>query len=310
MKTRIKALLGLIEDEEEKLQQACQKDANHAFATVKQNTSLSSLGLNRVIVNALERVKIHNLRDLAPNMYNLVAIPNIGPSRAETIKAAFEESIKVAAHKSCHTLQMVEMTRKHVIFRVSLTATVNLLLSKRDALKRQADDYYADPEMYYESSAYREELNQSKGRIINEAAYFIEEVRTIRKNALTGQLAFAPHRLTEKTCKSSLQMNGGKLPSVSTLSTLGKSKFVVARSAANKKHTGYSADATPSRPYPRTDKTTLAWSRRVSSASGAAFRKSVSELRSFRTSISLPMSTSGATSPWQRCPCTTATHSR
>lgn len=198
VKTRIKALLSLIEDAEEKLHQACQNDANHAFATVKQNTSLSSLGLSRVIVNALERVKIHNLWDLAPNMYNLVAIPNIGPSRAETIKAAFEESIKVAAHKSCHTLQMVEMTRKHVVFRVSLTTTVNHLLSKLDTLKRQADDYYADPETYYESSAYREELNQSKGRIINDTGSFIEEVRAIRKNALTGQLAFAPHRLTEK----------------------------------------------------------------------------------------------------------------
>jgi hypothetical protein len=212
VKTRIKALLSLIEDAKEKLHQACQRDANHAFATVKQNTSLSSLGLSRVIVNALERVKIHNLRDLAPNMYNLEAIPNIGPSRAETIKSAFEESIKQAARKSCHTLQMVELTKNHVVFRVSLTATIDHLLSKQDALKSQVDDYYADPETYCVSGAYREELNRTKGRLINDAVAFIEEVRAIRKKAHAGQFAFAPHRLTEKNLQELAAVEWRKIP--------------------------------------------------------------------------------------------------
>ena len=199
---QINGMLGSFEKAKDRLHEACKKDAERAFETAKRDTSVGSLGLSKVIVNALENTGIQDLKRLDVIMYNLESIPGIGPSRAETIRQAFEKSLRKAAVKSGRTYLMVELTRRHVLFRSSVTSTMEQLTTKREPLRARADDYIAAIDDYCMYSDYRQESRKSQKKLWDDADAFIEELSTCRRKASDGQPPGPPSVITPETLDS------------------------------------------------------------------------------------------------------------
>ena len=199
---QINGMLGSVENAKDRLHEACKKDAERAFETAKRDTSVGSLGLSKVIVNALENTGIHDLKRLDVIMYNLESIPGIGPSRAETIRQAFEKSLRKAAVKSGRTHLMVELTRRHVLFQSSVTSTMEQLTTKREPLRARADDYIAAIDDYCMYSDYRQESRKSQKKLWDDADAFIEELSTCRRKASDGQPPGPPSVITPETLDS------------------------------------------------------------------------------------------------------------
>jgi hypothetical protein len=128
----------------------------------------------------------------------------IGQSKgtSDTIKAAFDESIRQAALKSTNTLLIVELTRKHVRFRISLTAMCDHLAAKREGLRRRANDYFVDTETYGEHGYYRNLVKQSKQRLWAETDALSDELRLSRKKAKRGEVTPMSFDITEQNLQS------------------------------------------------------------------------------------------------------------
>lgn len=199
---QINGMLGSVEYAKDSLHEACKKDAERAFETAKRDTSVGSLGLSKVIVNALENRGIQDLKRLDVIIYNLESIPGIGPSRAETIRQAFEKSLRKAAVKSGRTHLMVELTRRHVLFRSSVTSTMEQLTTKREPLRARADDYIAAIDDYCMYSDYRQESRKSQKKLWDDADAFIEELSTCRRKANDVQPPGPPSAITPETLDS------------------------------------------------------------------------------------------------------------
>ena len=199
---QINGMLGSVEKAKDRLHEACKKDAERAFETAKRDTSVGSLGLSKVIVNALENTGIQDLKRLDVIMYNLESIPGIGPSRAETIRQAFEKSLRKAAVKSGRTHLMVELTRRHVLFQSSVTSTMEQLTTKREPLRARADDYISAIDDYCMYSDYRQESRKSQKKLWDDADAFIEELSTCRRKASDGQPPGPPSVITPETLDS------------------------------------------------------------------------------------------------------------
>ena len=194
---QINRMLGAIDDAQESMQEACKKDAERAFECAKRDTSVSSLGLSKVITNALENGGIYDLKKLDSIMYNLESIPNIGPSRAETIKQVFEKSLEKAAARSGRTLLMVELMKKHVMFRHSVTSAMARLSTEREKLRARADEYNAIMDDYCVNADYREESRESKEELWEEANDFLDYLNACRRKAFAGQMPGPPVEITD-----------------------------------------------------------------------------------------------------------------
>lgn len=199
---QINGMLGAIDDAQASMREACKKDADRAFESAKRQASVSSLGLSKVITNALENGGIHDLKKLDSILYNLESIPNIGPSRAEAIKRAFERSLEKAAVSSGRTLLMVELTKRHVVFRHSVTSTMARLSTAREKLRVRADEYNAIMEDYCVDGDYREESRKSKEKLWGEAKGFLQDLKACRRKAFEGQMPGPPSAITDRVMDS------------------------------------------------------------------------------------------------------------
>ncbi len=196
---QINGMQGSIEDAKERMQAACQREANKAFDHAKRYTSISELGLSKVIASALSNANIRDLRDLDAIMYNLESIPNIGPSRANTIRGAYERGIIRAAIQAGRTPGMADITRQQVLFRNSVLSTMARLSGLREPLSRRADDYNAVMDDYCADKAYRIEMRASKQALWRDAKVFLEELNSCRRKASQGYML-----TTEPQCVSGL----------------------------------------------------------------------------------------------------------
>ena len=199
---QINGMLGAIEDAQENMREACKKDADRAFESAKREASVSSLGLSKVITNALENGGIHDLKKLDSIMYDLESIPGIGPSRAETIRQAFAKSLRKAAIKSGRTLLMVELMKRHVLFRHSVTSTMARLSTAREKLSIRADEYNAVMDDYCVDADYREESGKSKEKLWEAADGFLQDLDACRRKAFAGQMPGPPAEITAEIMDS------------------------------------------------------------------------------------------------------------
>ncbi len=185
---QINGMHGSIEDAKERMKAACQRDAESAFEYAKHHTKVSELGLSNVIVNALSNADIHDLKDLDAIMYNLESIPNIGPSRADTIRRTYERSIIKAAIQAGRTPNMTNITRQQVLFRNSVLSTIARLSGLREPLSRRADDYNSVVADFWADAAYRQEMRDSKQALWRHAGLFLDELNACRRKARAGQM--------------------------------------------------------------------------------------------------------------------------
>ena len=155
-----------------------------------------------MITNALENGGIHDLKKLDSILYDLESIPNIGPSRAEAIKRAFERGLEKAAVSSGRTLLMVELTKQHVVFRLSVTSAMARLSAMREKLSVRADEYNAIMDDYCVDAAYREESRKSKEKLWGEAKGFLQDLKTCRRKAFEGQMPGPPSAITDRVMDS------------------------------------------------------------------------------------------------------------
>lgn len=199
---QIDGMRGAIDDAKASMREACKKDADRAFESAKRQARVSSLGLSKVITTALENGGIHDLEKLDSILYNLESIPNIGPSRSEAIKRAFEKSMEKAAVSSGRTLLMVELTKRHVVFRHSVTATMARLHAAREKLSIRADEYNAVIEDCCVAPAYREESRKSKERLWAEANGFLQNLKACRRKAFDGQIPGPPAEIAGQILES------------------------------------------------------------------------------------------------------------
>ena len=199
---QINGMLSSVEDAKERLHEACKRDAERAFDAAKRDTNVGSLGLSKVIVNALVNAGIRDLMKLDVIMYDLESIPGIGPSRAETIRQAFAKSLRKAAIKSGRTLLMAELTRRHVLFRNSVTSTMERLSTKREPLRTRADDYNAVMDDYCVYADYRQESRKSQKKLWDDAYAFIDELSACRRKASDGQPPGPPSVITREALDS------------------------------------------------------------------------------------------------------------
>lgn len=195
---QIDGMLGAIDDAQESMREACKKDADRAFESAKRATSVSSLGLSKVITNALENGGIHDLKKLDSILYNLESIPNIGPSRAEAIKRGFERFLTQAAARSGHTTLMASLMRQHVAFRHSVTATMARLHAAREKLRVPADEYNAIIDDYCVDADYRADARQSEEELWEEADDFLQDLKACRRKAFDGQMPGPPAAISDR----------------------------------------------------------------------------------------------------------------
>ncbi len=196
---QINGMLGSINDAKERMQAACQRDADKAFEHARRYTSISELGLSKVIASALSTARIYDLRDLDPIMYNLESIPNIGPSRATTIRGAYERAIIRAAIQAGRTPGMADITRQQILFRNSVLSTMARLSGLREPLSRRADDYNAVMDEFCTDESYRKEMRASKQALWRDVKTFLDEVDACRRKASEGQML-----TTQPQCVSQL----------------------------------------------------------------------------------------------------------
>jgi len=70
-KKRVLWMLGSIDDARDRMRAVCQREADLALKSVTRSTPISSLGLSRVILKSLEKVRINAISELNPNINQL-----------------------------------------------------------------------------------------------------------------------------------------------------------------------------------------------------------------------------------------------
>lgn len=183
----LNGFLHSIEDAKKRAQVACQDDAQLAFERILGSIPISSLGLQPVIVQALEWDDVHTLRGLGDRLHSLESIPNIGPMRARTIEKAYQRRLEKAALQSCHTIVMIGEIRNYFGFRDSVMVTKGYLAGQIERLKLRADDYYAEIDTYCGDAEYRLKTSLIKDTLWNDAEACFDVVREALARAESGQ---------------------------------------------------------------------------------------------------------------------------
>jgi hypothetical protein len=210
-KKRVLWMLGSIDDARDRMRAACQREADRALKSVTRSTPIRSIGLSRVILSSLEKVRINALSDLDPNIYQLEKIPNIGPARAKSIILAFHEAMRKSALVACRTTAIDEQVQHYVLYRSSVAGLVADLCSKQAVLSKQAEDYYADAELYGECPEYRAVTMISRQSLREDAERFFDEVRISRKKLAKGEWVLPPDIMSDNILRSQTSKERGQI---------------------------------------------------------------------------------------------------
>ncbi len=185
-KHALKGFLAAIEKSRKRMHGTCQNDAMVSFERTLGEIPVDSLGLQPVIVQALEWDGIHTLKGLGGRVHSLESIPNIGPMRAQMIERAFERRLEKVALQACHTMVMIEQVRNFFGFRDSVMSSWIRAQEQLKQLDIRADDYYADIDYYQHYEGYRLEVFEQKERLWEDAKRYMEEMAAAIRRAKSG----------------------------------------------------------------------------------------------------------------------------
>lgn len=187
MKQELEGFTKAIGTARERMHIACKKDAQAAFERTLGNISINCLGLQPNIVQSLNWARIHSLKELGEMLWSLQSIPNIGPMREQLIKKAYARQLEKAAIESSHTLIIIEEIRNYIAFREAMHAIKDKLGARLEAIRAQADDYYADSGKYCDDASYRDIIWKEKERLWAETKAFVAVSGAELKKAYAGQ---------------------------------------------------------------------------------------------------------------------------
>ena len=198
IKQELKGFTQAIGKAKERMHIACKKDAQAAFERTLGNIPINSLGLQPNIVQSLHWAGIHNLKELGDRLWSLQSIPNIGPMREQLIKKAYARQLEKAAIESCHTLIIIEEIRNHIAFRDAMHTIKDKFGARLEAIRTQADEYYADSGNYCDDASYRDIVWKEKERLWADAKAFVAISRAELNKAYAGQATVV--RMPIKDC--------------------------------------------------------------------------------------------------------------
>lgn len=185
--SKIHALHEAIGNARLHMHSACQNEASDAFVRILSQTSVESLGLKPVIVQALQSDEVYCLYELSRRLNSLETIPNIGPMRIQTIQKACKPKLEQVAVESCRTLTITEHVRRTAVFRDAVNASIAKFQDRLQALRLRLAYHDVEIGTYLRDHTYRETAAAAKNRILEDSEHLFLELRNTVDDAFQGR---------------------------------------------------------------------------------------------------------------------------